>query len=232
MLRAQSRIRGGIRRRRAGPRPPQSTDQGDHGVLRAKDRHDGKHGACAEIGQRSSKPINRPSTGSSWPRSGRIGHDAGRSDRRLRPSRLRHRYRAVSATPCERRARRSRTTSMSSASPRSAARLALAPRLKAGLVNEGRDDIMIVVGGVVPPQDYPSSARRRGSDLPPGTVIAEPAELLCESSIDDSDMDEGSRVGRPVGGHRHPQRHRAAAGPPHQRYRSPRTGSGPAAPWH
>ena len=35
-----------------------------------------------------------------------------------------------------------------------AAHLTLVPELKAALVKEGRDDIMIVVGGVVPPQDY------------------------------------------------------------------------------
>ena len=48
-----------------------------------------------------------------------------------------------------------------------AAHLTLVPELKAALVEQGRDDIMIVVGGVVPPQDYDGArARRRRSDLP------------------------------------------------------------------
>ena len=48
-----------------------------------------------------------------------------------------------------------------------AAHLTLVPELKAELAKQGRDDIMIVVGGVVPPQDYDAlmQGRRRG-DLP------------------------------------------------------------------
>src|SRR5262245_31892336 len=58
-----------------------------------------------------------------------------------------------------------------------AAHLTLVPQLKAALVKEGRDDIMIVVGGVVPPQDY-DELKRAGAEaiFPPGTVIAEAAE--------------------------------------------------------
>ena len=47
-------------------------------------------------------------------------------------------------------------------------------------MKEGRGDIMIVVGGVVPPQDY-DALERAGAEaiFPPGTVIAEAAaELL------------------------------------------------------
>jgi methylmalonyl-CoA mutase len=53
------------------------------------------------------------------------------------------------------------------------------PQLKAALVKEGRDDIMIVVGGVVPPQDS-EELKRAGAEaiFPPGTVIAEAAETL------------------------------------------------------
>src|SRR6202011_2724613 len=62
-----------------------------------------------------------------------------------------------------------------------AAHLSLVPKLKAALVKEGRGDIMIVVGGVVPPQDY---AELEGAGVeaifPPGTVIAEAAELLLD----------------------------------------------------
>ncbi len=48
-----------------------------------------------------------------------------------------------------------------------AAHLTLVPELKKELATQGRDDIMIVVGGVVPPQDYDAlhEVRRRG-DLP------------------------------------------------------------------
>ena len=48
-----------------------------------------------------------------------------------------------------------------------AAHLTLVPELKAELEKQGRGDIMIVVGGVVPPQDYDAlQARRRRGDLP------------------------------------------------------------------
>ena len=48
-----------------------------------------------------------------------------------------------------------------------AGHLTLVPELKAALVKEGRDDIMIVVGGVIPPQDYDGArGGRRRSDLP------------------------------------------------------------------
>jgi len=60
-----------------------------------------------------------------------------------------------------------------------AAHLTLVPELKAALTKEGRDDIMIVVGGVVPPQDYAELERAGAAAIfPPGTVIAEAAEDL------------------------------------------------------
>src|SRR5215831_6958999 len=60
-----------------------------------------------------------------------------------------------------------------------AGHLTLVPELKAALVKEGRGDIMIVVGGVVPPQDY-DALREAGAEaiFPPGTVIAKAAEEL------------------------------------------------------
>jgi methylmalonyl-CoA mutase len=62
-----------------------------------------------------------------------------------------------------------------------AAHLTLVPELKAALVKEGRDDIMIVVGGVVPPQDYDELERAGAAAIfPPGTVIAEAAAALIE----------------------------------------------------
>ena len=60
-----------------------------------------------------------------------------------------------------------------------AAHLTLVPELKAELTKQGRGDIMIVVGGVVPPQDY-AALKAAGAEaiFPPGTVIAEAAEKL------------------------------------------------------
>jgi len=63
-----------------------------------------------------------------------------------------------------------------------AGHLTLVPALKAALVAEGRGDIMIVVGGVVPPQDY-DALKAAGAEaiFPPGTVIAEAAETLLSA---------------------------------------------------
>ena len=57
--------------------------------------------------------------------------------------------------------------------------LTLVPELKAALAAEGRPDIMIVVGGVVPPQDFEAlCAAGAVAIFPPGTVIPEAAEKL------------------------------------------------------
>jgi methylmalonyl-CoA mutase len=63
-----------------------------------------------------------------------------------------------------------------------AAHLTLVPQLKAALNSQGRGDIMIVVGGVVPPQDY-AALKAAGAEaiFPPGTVIAEAAEGLLNA---------------------------------------------------
>jgi methylmalonyl-CoA mutase len=63
-----------------------------------------------------------------------------------------------------------------------AGHLTLVPELKAALAREGRDDIMIVVGGVVPPQDY-EALKKAGAEaiFPPGTVIAEAADELLNA---------------------------------------------------
>ncbi len=63
-----------------------------------------------------------------------------------------------------------------------AAHLTLVPELKAALAAQGRDDIMIVVGGVVPPQDY-EALMQAGCEaiFPPGTVIADAAEKLLKT---------------------------------------------------
>jgi methylmalonyl-CoA mutase len=60
-----------------------------------------------------------------------------------------------------------------------AAHLTLVPELKAELERQGRGDIMIVVGGVVPPQDYEALTKAGAEAIfPPGTVIAEAAVQL------------------------------------------------------
>jgi len=63
-----------------------------------------------------------------------------------------------------------------------AAHLTLVPELKKELAAQGRDDIMIVVGGVVPPQDY-EALMKSGAEaiFPPGTVISEAAEKLLKT---------------------------------------------------
>ena len=63
-----------------------------------------------------------------------------------------------------------------------AAHLTLVPELKKALAAQGRSDIMIVVGGVVPPQDY-DALMKAGAEaiFPPGTVIADAAEKLLKS---------------------------------------------------
>ena len=62
------------------------------------------------------------------------------------------------------------------------AHLTLVPELKAELERNGRSDIMLVVGGVVPPQDY-EALKAAGAEaiFPPGTVIAEAAEGLLDA---------------------------------------------------
>jgi methylmalonyl-CoA mutase len=63
-----------------------------------------------------------------------------------------------------------------------AAHLTLVPELKKELATQGRGDIMIVVGGVVPPQDYDTLLKSGAEAIfPPGTVIAEAAEKLLKT---------------------------------------------------
>jgi methylmalonyl-CoA mutase len=60
-----------------------------------------------------------------------------------------------------------------------AAHLTAVPELKAALKKHGREDIMIIIGGVVPPQDYDALTRAGAEAIfPPGTVIADAAEQL------------------------------------------------------
>ena len=60
-----------------------------------------------------------------------------------------------------------------------AGHLTLVPALKAALEAEGRGDIMIVVGGVIPPQDFQALIDFGAAAIfPPGTVIADAAIKL------------------------------------------------------
>jgi methylmalonyl-CoA mutase len=62
-----------------------------------------------------------------------------------------------------------------------AGHLTFVPQLRAALAREGRADIMIVVGGVIPPQDF-DALREAGvtAIFPPGTVVPEAAARLIE----------------------------------------------------
>ncbi len=62
-----------------------------------------------------------------------------------------------------------------------AGHLTLVPELKAELAKQGREDIMIVVGGVIPPQDFDALyAAGASSIFPPGTPIADAAIDLMD----------------------------------------------------
>src|SRR5690348_12486780 len=65
-----------------------------------------------------------------------------------------------------------------------AGHLTLVPALKQALADLGREDIMVVVGGVIPPDDVPTLLEMGAAAVfPPGTVIAQSAlELLDKLS--------------------------------------------------
>ncbi|GLF97051.1 methylmalonyl-CoA mutase [Streptomyces yaizuensis] len=63
-----------------------------------------------------------------------------------------------------------------------AGHLTLVPALRAELAAEGREDIMIVVGGVIPPQDVPALKEAGAAAVfPPGTVIPDAAYDLVRT---------------------------------------------------
>ncbi len=67
------------------------------------------------------------------------------------------------------------------ASSLAAGHLTLVPALRKALDGDGRSDINVVVGGVVPPQDYDAlKAAGATAIFPPGTVIADAAVELLE----------------------------------------------------
>jgi methylmalonyl-CoA mutase len=62
-----------------------------------------------------------------------------------------------------------------------AGHLTLVPALRDALAAHGRGDIMVVVGGVIPPDDIPTLLEMGAAAVfPPGTVIAESALTLLE----------------------------------------------------
>ena len=66
-----------------------------------------------------------------------------------------------------------------------AGHLTLVPALREELAEQGRDDIMIVVGGVIPPQDVRRLQEMGAAAVfPPGTVIAEAAHDLLRTLRD------------------------------------------------
>ena len=67
------------------------------------------------------------------------------------------------------------------ASSLAAGHLTLVPALRAALAALGRPDILIVVGGVIPPDDYAALRAAGAADIfGPGTVIAEAAVALID----------------------------------------------------
>ncbi len=63
-----------------------------------------------------------------------------------------------------------------------AGHLTLVPALRAALEAEGRGDVMIVVGGIIPPQDF-AALREAGAAaiFPPGTVVTDAAREVLDA---------------------------------------------------
>ncbi|WP_050897136.1 methylmalonyl-CoA mutase [Patulibacter medicamentivorans] len=76
------------------------------------------------------------------------------------------------------------------ASSLAAGHLTLVPQLRKALDEQGRDDILVVVGGVIPPQDF-DALREAGAAAiyPPGTVIGEAAGALLELLMGKLDLE-------------------------------------------
>ncbi len=94
---------------------------------------------------------------------------------------------ALFATPAETAAEAARLgVHVVGASSLAAGHLTLIPELKAELEKLGRSDIVIVVGGVIPPGDF-DRLRAAGARLlfPPGTVVAEAASAIVEALNED-----------------------------------------------
>ena len=71
------------------------------------------------------------------------------------------------------------------ASSLAAGHLTLVPQLRQALTELGRSDVLVVVGGVIPPQDFDElRAAGAAAIFPPGTVIATAAEDLLHALLD------------------------------------------------
>ncbi|MER8400822.1 methylmalonyl-CoA mutase [Mesorhizobium sp. M1348] len=74
------------------------------------------------------------------------------------------------------------------ASSLAAGHLTLIPELKLALKKLGRDDMLIVAGGVIPPQDYDAVRQAGATEIfPPGTVIPEAADRLMDRLLQGAD---------------------------------------------
>ena len=81
---------------------------------------------------------------------------------------------------------------MVGASSLAAGHLTLVPELHAELKRLGREDIMIVVGGVIPPADV-EALKAAGARLvfPPGTVVADAAIAILDALNEDLGYTQG-----------------------------------------
>ncbi|MBO0852890.1 MAG: methylmalonyl-CoA mutase [Nocardia sp.] len=77
-----------------------------------------------------------------------------------------------------------------------AGHLTLVPALRQALADVGRPDIMVIVGGVIPPGDFDELYEAGAAAIfPPGTVIAEAAIGLLEKLADRLGHESGGRTG-------------------------------------
>jgi methylmalonyl-CoA mutase len=78
------------------------------------------------------------------------------------------------------------------ASSLAAGHMTLVPELQAELKRLGREDIMIVVGGVIPPSDI-EALKAAGARLvfPPGTVIADAAIAVLDALNEELGYSQG-----------------------------------------
>ena len=71
-----------------------------------------------------------------------------------------------------------------------AGHLTLVPALRKALAEVGRDDIMIVVGGVIPPGDFDELYEAGAAAIfPPGSVIADSAVELISKLADNLELE-------------------------------------------
>jgi methylmalonyl-CoA mutase len=82
------------------------------------------------------------------------------------------------------------------ASSLAAGHLTLVPALQAELRRLGREDILVVVGGVIPPQDYAKlEAMGVAAVFGPGTVLHEAAAAIVRRLAADLDLDLDAPAG-------------------------------------